>query len=326
MRGNEYHAMIKFFLVLLLSACTITLHAQTATKTVAQDGTGDYTTVQAALDAVPLHNQQPLVIYIKKGIYKEKLHLDSTKDHITLIGEDENNTIITYADHAGGRAPNGDSIRTFTSYSCSINASDFRAEHLTFQNTAGPTAGQAVALAVKADRASFIHCRMLGYQDTLLAGSYGPTRQYYRECYIEGSIDFIFGYAAALFYKCHIHSNRDAYITAASTIQTQSAGYVFKECKITADSGVTKVYLGRPWRPFSSVTYINCYLGGHILPQGWDNWGKTTNEQTARYAEYKNYGPGANTNARVKWARQLTKKEAAAFTPSFIYGDWKFKL
>ena len=304
---------------------SMSLSAQTIKKTVAKDGSGDYTTVQAALDAVPLHNKIPVVIFIRSGVYKEKLHLDSTKDFVTLIGEDEHNTILTYDDHAGMRSPSGDSITTYSSQTCMIRGNDFRAEHLTFENTAGMYAGQAVALAVRGDRASFIHCRMLGFQDTLLAGiSY--CRQYYKHCYIEGSTDFIFGYAAALFYKCQIHSNRNSYITAAATLQSRPVGYVFRDCTLTAGAGVAKVFLGRPWRPYSSVTWINCRMGAHILPEGWDNWRKASNEKTARYAEYKSTGPGANPDSRVGWARQLTKKEAKAFTQAYIFGDWKFKL
>ncbi len=308
----------------ILILFTLSLHAQVIKKVVARDGSGDYTTIQAALDAVPLHNSQPVLIYVKKGTYHEKVQVDSTKDFITLIGEDEMNTIITWEDHAGGRTPAGDTITTFSSWTFIVKANDFRAEHLTFQNTAGVRAGQAVALSVKGDRIAFIHCRMIAFQDTLLAGAV-PGRQYYRECYIEGSTDFIFGAATALFYKCTIHSNRNSFITAANTPASQSVGYVFRNCRITADTGVTKVFLGRPWRPYSSVAYIHCFLGNHILPAGWDNWGKTTNEQTARYAEYNSYGPGANGAARVPWSKQLTKKEAKKYTTAFIYGDWKLK-
>lgn len=294
------------------------------TFTVAQDGSGDFTTVQAAFDAVPLNNTKPVHIYIRKGIYKEKLRLDSTKNFVTLTGEDEFNTILTYDDHAGMRNATGDSITTYSSPSCAIFANDFHAAHLTFANTAGISAGQAVALRVSGDRAVFVHCRMLGFQDTLLAGTF-PCRQYYRDCFIEGSTDFIFGYAAALFYKCIINNKNNSYITAAATVQTQPIGYVFKDCTVTADSGITKVFLGRPWRPWSSVTWINCRLGAHILPEGWDNWRKASNEQTARYAEYKSSGPGAAPAQRVRWSRQLTKKETKQFTAVRIFGDWKPK-
>ncbi|TWF39812.1 pectinesterase [Chitinophaga polysaccharea] len=299
------------------------LPAQVVRKTVAQDGSGDYTTVQAALDAIPLHNTVPVHIYIRKGIYKEKLHLDSTKDFVTLTGEDAQNTILTYDDHAGMHSPTGDTITTYSSPSCIIHGNNFRAEELTFANTAGISAGQAVALSVKGDRATFIHCRMLGFQDTLLAGTF-YVKQYYEDCYIEGSTDFIFGYAAAFFNRCQINSKSNSYITAAATPPAYPVGYVFKDCKLTADSGVTRVYLGRPWRPYASVTWLHCEMRAHILPAGWDNWRKTANEQTARYAEYKSKGPGANNKGRASWARQLTKKEARQFSPAKIFGDWKF--
>ncbi|MBS0029009.1 pectin esterase [Chitinophaga sp. 2R12] len=317
--------MKQFILTFVYLFVCLQLAARPLTKTVAKDGSGDYTSVQAALDAVPLHNKIPVHIFIKKGIYREKLHLDSTKDFVTLTGEDEYNTILTYDDHAGMRNIAGDSITTYSSPSCMINANDFRAAHLTFENTAGMYAGQAVALSVKGDRAVFEHCRMLGFQDTLLAGTF-YCRQYYKSCYITGSTDFIFGYAAALFYKCHINSNRNSYITAAATLQSRPVGYVFKDCLLTADSSVTKVFLGRPWRPYASVTWLNCKMGAHILPEGWDNWRKEANEKTARYAEYNSSGPGARPGDRVKWSRQLSRKEAKQYTREYIFGDWKLNL
>lgn len=289
--------------------------------TVDKDGSGDFTTLQAAFDKIPKNNKKQVIINIRAGVYKEKLHLDSTKDHVLLISNDKFNTILTYDDHAGKKNAAGETINTQTSWSFLINANNFHAVNITFQNSAGFTAGQAVAVEVRGDRAMFENCRFLGNQDVLFTNS-DKSRQYYKECYIEGSTDFIFGSATAWFERCHIHSKKNSHITAASTPQQNRFGYVFKECIFTADTAFTKVSLGRPWRPYASVTYLRCYLDRHILPQGWDNWKNPANEKTARYAEYKNYGPGANVSQRFAWARQLTDNEAREFNILTVLRGW----
>ena len=288
---------------------------------VAQDGTGNYTKVQEALDAVPFNNQSPIEIFVKKGIYKEKLHLDSSKCFVKMIGEDAVTTILSYDDHTGKVLPDGSVINTMNSQSFYIKADDFTAENITFQNDAGLTAGQAVALKVAGDRASFINCRIIGFQDTLFTND-DNSRQYYRNCYIEGSTDFIFGSSTALFVNCHLHSKKNSHVTAASTPREHAYGYVFLNCRLTADTGITKVSLGRPWRPYASVTYIHCEIGSHILAQGWDNWKNPENEKTARYAEYKNRGPGADISGRVPWSQQLTDEQVKQFTTINILRNW----
>jgi pectinesterase len=288
---------------------------------VAQDGSGNYKTVQAALDAVPAGNKKKVTIFIKKGIYKEVIVVDARKSFVTLTGEDRDNTILTYNNHAGTKMENGDTLNTWTSASFFVYANDFHAENITFENNAGFTAGQAVALRVEGNRAAFINCRMVGNQDVLFLSGSG-VKQYFRDCYIEGTTDFIFGAATAVFKNCHIHSKKNSHVTAASTNSIIPFGFVFFNCWLTADSNINKVSLGRPWSPTASVTYINCRIEKHIVPTGWDNWKNPANEATARYAEYNSSGPGANPGARVKWSRQLTDEEVKRFTLKNILGDW----
>lgn len=303
-------AVIIFLFVAL--GC-IPASAQKQKWTVAQDGSGNYTSVQAAFNAVPLNNTTPVKIYIKKGIYKEKLTLDSTKNLVTLVGEDAKNTILTYNDHTGLIAPDGSVINTYTSPSFFIKANNFTAHNITFQNDAGFSAGQAVAVFAYGDELVFDHCRFLGFQDVLFCS--GPnSRQYYSNCYIEGTTDFIFGPATVVFQKCHIHSKKNSHVTAASTPAGHPFGFVFMQCRLTADSSLHMVSLGRPWRPYASVTYIKCRLGNHIIPEGWNNWKNAVNENTARFAEYKSTGPGANVIQRAKWARQLSAAEVKKYT------------
>ncbi len=297
-------------------------HAQFPQKmVVAQDGTGNYTTVQQALDAVPLNNRSPIEIFIRKGVYKEKLYLDSTKNFVTMIGESANETVITYDDHTGKIAPDGSIINTITSQTFYIKADDFTATNLVFENNAGMTAGQAVAVRVQGDKVFFTDCSLRGFQDVLFTSGEN-SRQYYKHCYIEGTTDFIFGAATVLFDSCLIRSKKNSHVTAASTPKEHAYGYVFRKCRLVADTGVNKVSLGRPWRPYANVVYLECMIGDHILAQGWDNWKNPENEKTARYAEYKNTGPGAGISGRVSWARQLTDAEAAKYTIDNILNGW----
>lgn len=288
---------------------------------VAKDGSGDYTTVQAALDAVPSGNLNPVSIFIKKGKYKEVVVVDARKNFITLTGEDKDNTILTFDNHAGTKLPNGDTLNTWTCASFLIFASNFHAQNLTFENNAGFTAGQAVALRIEGNRVSFKNCRIVGFQDVLFLSGSG-VKQYFEDCYIEGTTDFIFGAATAVFKNCIIHSKKNSHVTAASTNSIIPYGFVFFNCKLTADSNVNKVSLGRPWSPTASVTYINCWLGKHIIAGGWNNWKNPANETTARYAEYKSTGPGANPTARVTWSKQLTDDEVKKFSLKNILGEW----
>jgi pectinesterase len=313
--------MRKTVLILMLCSVAFAAFTQKQNIIVAQDGSGDYKTLQAALDAIPSNSAKPVTIRIRKGIYKEVITVDATKRFISLVGEDPQNTILTFDNHAGTRLPNGDTLNTWTCASTVIYGNDFHAENIAFENNAGFTAGQAVALRIEGNRASFKNCRMTGNQDVLFLSGSG-VKHFFKDCYIEGTTDFIFGAATAVFKNCHIHSRKNSHVTAASTNSIIPFGFVFFNCRLTADSNINKVSLGRPWSPTASVTYLNCWLGDHIIAEGWNNWKNPANEATARYAEYKSSGPGANPEKRVKWAKQLTDEEAAKYTIKNILGDW----
>lgn len=314
--------MMKTALIFLMFLISCVAIAQSKKITVAQDGSGQYKTVQAAFDAIPSNNKTPITIFVKKGIYKERLSLDSSKNFVHLVGEDKRKTLLTYNNHARMRMSNGDTLNTWTCASFFIYANDFSAENISFENNAGFDSGQAVAVFAYGTRLKFRNCGFMGFQDVLFLSGVG-SKQYYENCYIEGTTDFIFGAATAVFKDCHIHSKKNSHVTAASTPKEIPYGFVFFNCKLTADSNVNKVSLGRPWRPYASVTYLNCEIGNHIIPGGWDNWRNPANEQTARYAEYNSTGPGANREARVKWIKQLTEEEARTYTLKNIFGDWK---
>ncbi len=269
---------------------------------VAKDGSGDFFTIKEAIDAVPdFRKSKRTTILIRAGEYKEKIIVPESKINVSLTGEDE--TIITNNDYASKPNCFGENMGTSGSSTIYIYAPDFYAENITFTNTAGKV-GQAVACFVAADRVYFKNCRFLGNQDTLY--TYGKkSRQYYENCYIEGTIDFIFGWSTALFNNCTIKSLDNGYITAPSTDPGQKYGYVFMNCKLIADERVSEVYLGRPWRPEAQSVFIHCNLGKHICPEGWHNWKKPEAEKTTFFAEYQNSGEGADISKRVSWSHQL---------------------
>lgn len=309
----------KFISFFLLSVSILSLSAAEPHYdfTVAQDGSGDFTTVQEAINAVPdFRKANRTTILIRKGNYKEKIIIPECKINLSLIGED--GAVITYDDYASKLNRFGEEKSTSGSASCYIYAPDFIAENLTFENSAGPV-GQAVACFVSGDRAIFRKCRFLGNQDTLYTYGY-PTRQYYEDCYLEGTVDFIFGKATAVFNRCDIHSRGKGYVTAPATPEDSRYGYVFHDCRLTAAEGVENVSLSRPWRPYAQAVFINCELGKHISPAGWDNWGKASNEQTVNYAEYNSKGPGANPTARAPYSRQLTDPTPYAI-PTVLAGN-----
>ena len=282
------------------------------TIVVSRDGTGNFRTLQEAIESARAFMDYTVTIYVRNGVYKEKVIVPSWVENIDIIGEDRDKTIITYDDHA-----NINKMGTFRTYTVKVEGSDITFKNLTIENNAAQL-GQAVALHTEGDRLKFINCRILGNQDTIYTGA-KFTRLYFKDCYIDGTTDFIFGPSTALFEDCIIHSKRNSYVTAASTPKEAKYGYVFKHCKLTAEPGVDKVYLGRPWRPYAYTLFIECELGKHIVSAGWHNWGKQSNEETARYMEYKNTGEGANASDRVAWSKQLTKKEAEAVTVDAIF-------
>jgi len=300
--------------VLLLAS-----HALAATEfTVSPDGHGDYKTVTDALNAVPqtTEAQQPCIIHIKPGVYKELIYLQHEKHFVRLVGEDAAATVLTGSLHADLPGPDGKPLGTFRTPSTQIDADDFAAENITFENAAGPV-GQALALRVDGDRATFRHCRFLGWQDTILLNR---GRQYFADCYIAGHVDFIFGGATAFFERCCIHCLKTGYITAAATPQENPFGFVFDHCTITGETPDVKTFLGRPWRPYASVVWLNTEMAGVVRPAGWDNWRDPEREHTARYAEFQSTGPRAPAAGRVAWARPLSEAEAKSLTPQKVLG------
>ncbi len=291
---------------------------------VARDGTAEFRNIDDAIEVCRAFMEYHKVIFVKKGIYKEKLILPSWLTNIEICGEDRDNTIITYDDHANVFIPGTDrKMGTFRTYTVRVDGNDITFRNITIENNAARL-GQAVALHTQGDRLAFVNCRILGNQDTVYTGGIN-TRLYFKDCHIEGTTDFIFGPSTAWFENCTILSRTDSYITAASTPQDVEYGYVFNRCKIVAAEGVSKVYLGRPWRPYAHTLFMNCQLGKHILPVGWHNWSNTQNEKTTRYCEYDNHGEGAATKERAAWTRQLTKKEAAKVTLENVFrqnGGW----
>lgn len=299
-------------LLLLVAVSGTWAQERQDTIVVSRDGTGNFRTLQEAIESARAFMDYTVTIYVRNGVYKEKVIVPSWVENIDIIGEDRDKTIITYDDHA-----NINKMGTFRTYTVKVEGSDITFKNLTIENNAAQL-GQAVALHTEGDRFKFINCRILGNQDTIYTGA-KFTRLYFKDCYIDGTTDFIFGPSTALFEDCIIHSKRNSYVTAASTPKEAKYGYVFKHCKLTAEPGVDKVYLGRPWRPYAYTLFIECELGKHIVSAGWHNWGKQSNEETARYMEYKNTGEGANASERVAWSKQLTKKEAEAVTVDAIF-------
>lgn len=282
---------------------------------VAQDGSGDYKTVQEAFDVVPKLKSERTVIFVKNGTYKQVITLEADKNNVTLIGEDVNKVILTYDNYANKINPETNkNYGTSGSSSCFIKGSGFYAKNITFENASGPV-GQALAIHIVGDKAVFSNCKFLGFQDTVYGGD---ARQYFKDCYLEGSTDFIFGSSTAFFDNCILHTKGGSAITAASTKEKVKYGYVFNNCKITGTgTGITT--LGRPWRPYASVVFLNAVMSDAIKPAGWNNWGKTENEQTARYAEYNSTGIGAYPNERVKWMKSLTADQIKEYSVENVF-------
>lgn len=302
--------MFLFVSKIALFTLLVAAAANAQAVVVAVDGSAKFKSIQQAINHVPANNDRRVVIHIKPGVYQERLRVD--KRFITLRGEDPLKTVIT---HRVSALQAGSTRLAFTAH---VNGDDFHAENLTFENTFG-IGSQAVALFVDADRAEFRNCRFLGWQDTLFVNG---SRQSFKDCYIEGHVDFIFGSASAIFENCTIHSKGEGYVTAHyRTSDEENTGFVFVRSRLTGVNTGKGVFLGRPWRPYARVVFVECWLGSHIRPEGWDNWRDPSREKTASFAEYKSKGPGANPAARVAWSKQLTGSEAAAFSRSrFLAG------
>lgn len=294
-------------LILMLVSIVALAQPNAPDIVVSKDGKGQFTSIQEAILSVRDYKPTRTTIYVKNGVYEEKITVPANKCDITIIGEDAEKTIITWADYAAK-----DKMGTFKTWTMRVDGRGIRLENLTIQNTAGRV-GQAVALHIEGDMCDVVNCKLLGDQDTLFCGTNG-NREYFRNCHIEGTTDFIFGPATVWFEECDILCKADSYITAASTPREEAYGMVFNKCKITAADDVKRLYLGRPWRAYSAVIFMNCELPKCIVAEGWHNWGKAENEKTARYAEYKNTGGGASPSTRVKWSMQLSDEEASKVT------------
>lgn len=294
--------------------------------TVDQNGSGNYKTIQEAVNSVRDLGEKEVKILVKNGTYKEKLIIPSWKTNLTIIGESKDRTIITFDDYSGKTNGSKDAfgnekISTYTSYTVLIQGNDCQLENLTIINASGRV-GQAVALHVEGDRFIAKNCKISGNQDTLYAATEN-SRQYYFNCFIEGTTDFIFGKATAVFQESEIKSLSDSYITAAATSKNQQFGFVFFNCKLVADAVVGKVYLGRPWRPSAKTVFLNCDLGKHIIDVGWNPWKGDKmfpdKEKTTTYAEYKSTGEGASPKTRINWSKQLSDREAKQYTIQNIF-------
>ena len=287
------------------------------TLVVARDGTGQFRNISEAVEVCRAFMEYHKVIYVKKGIYKEKLVIPQWLTNIEICGEDRDNTIITWDDHANILLPSiGKGMGTFRTYTLKIQGSRITLKNITIENNSARL-GQAVALHTEGDGLTFLNCRFLGHQDTIYTGN-AKTRLYFSHCYIEGTTDFIFGPSTAWFEQCDIFCKANSYITAASTPQDVAYGYIFNNCRISCDQQVDKVYLGRPWRDYGYTLFMNCELPRQIRPEGWHHWREEA-KQTARYLEYNNRGEGAATDKRVAWSRQLTKKQAQSITPALVF-------
>jgi len=293
-----------------------------ANAVVAADGSGDFRTVQDAINAVPQNTSASnrWVIFIKAGTYRELIYVQREKRFVTLVGEDPARTVLTYNLNANMTGADGKPIGTFRTPSTVIDADDFTAENLTFENGAGPV-GQALALRVDGDRVVFRNCRFLGWQDTIFLNR---GRQYFEDSFIAGHVDFIFGGATAFFERCHLHCWRNGYITAASTPESERHGFVFAHGRITGQSSDVKTYLGRPWRDFAQVSFVNVEMSDVVRPEGWHNWDRPEREKTARYSEVGTTGRGASSG-RVSWARPLSADDVKSLTPGTVLrgsDDW----
>jgi pectinesterase len=330
---------------LFLSACQSAI-------TVSPDGSAKFTSIQAAIDSIQ-PGPKPVTIHIKPGTYAEHITIAYDKPPIRMYGDDAAATVLIFNLQHNTLGPNGIPIGTARSASTTIRSKDFEADDLTFANSTPPMSSQAVALAAEGDRQIYRHCRFVGLVDTLftnggpppltpgdtrpsIPGTHGPAttvaptaswtnRLYFENCYIEGTVDFIFGNSTAVFNNCEIHAKHAGYLTAGSTLKEAEYGYVFMNCKLTAASDVKdgSVYLGRPWRDYAAAIYLNCWMGAQINKDGWSPWKSVPQRiRTVRYAEYESTGPGASPKTRVPWSRQLTDEEAAATTIPEVLSGW----
>lgn len=283
---------------------------------VAQDGSGDHRTVQAAVDAARAFPYGRVDVLVRDGVYAEQVVVPSWNPRVSLVGESPGGVVITWGSHFAqvDRGRNS----TFHTATLRVSGDDFHARNLTVVNTAGPV-GQALALFVDADRVVFEDCRFLGHQDTIYAAGEG-SRQYFDGGTVEGTTDFIFGRATTVFEGVHVRALAGSYVTAASTPEGVPFGFVFLGGRLTAAPGVDSLTLGRPWRDHARTAWIGTELDAPVRAAGWDDWGRPETHATAFYAEHGTTGRGAGLDGRVPWARRLTDAEAARYAPEHIFG------
>jgi pectinesterase len=286
---------------------------------VAADGSGQYKTVRAAIDACPqiTHDDgRRWTIFVKAGTYRELVYIQREKRFVRVLGEDAATTKISFDLYNDMPGPDGKILATYRTPTVMLDADDFTFETITLENSAGPK-GQALAIRVDGDRERFIHCRFIGWQDTILVNR---GRHYFEDCFITGATDFIFGGATVWFERCHIEAAGNGYLTAASTPDFQPYGYVFNHCRITGAKPGLRTFLGRPWRDYAQTVYLNCEMSDVVDPRGWNNWGKAYAEKVANYAEFNSTGAGATPEKRVPWMKQLTAEQAAEYTIEHVLG------
>lgn len=282
------------------------------------NGGGDFTSVQACFDALPSKPAAWRTVRIMPGTYREKVALDVYKDkvHVVGAGRTPDEVRIVWNDFSG-KTVDGYELTTYDSYTFSVQADDVWLEGFTVENDAGRV-GQAVALETRGDRIRIDDCRLIGDQDTFFTKGY-VSRVCVADSYIEGTTDFIFGPSIVLFDGCTVHCKSNSYITAASTTERNKYGYVFRNCRVTAADGVTRLYLGRPWKSTARTVWLACELPAAIRPEGWHNWRDPARERTSFYAEWGCTGPGADRSGRVGWSHALSDAEAAEYTPERIF-------
>lgn len=313
------HEMSRMIAALMPDALPeLASHLQIPDLVVAKDGSGDFFTIAEAVAAIPDFCRANTTIEVCSGLYREKISIPYTKQNVILKGRGD--VTLSWDDYASKIGATKEPMGTSGSATIYFGGSNWTVDNITFENCAGRV-GQAVAVQCIGTNINFSRCRFLGNQDTLYLYGTGnhdgetfPNNAVVRfeECYVEGTTDFIFGSATAIFKNCEIHSKSDSYVTAASTCKGQAAGMIFIECRLTADDGVTSCYLGRPWREYAQTVFIRCNLGSHIRPEGWHDWDKPTAHKTAYYGESGSTGAGA-AGKRVSWARKLSPKDVQRF-------------
>lgn len=282
---------------------------------VSTDNSGDFKKIQDAINSIPDNNPVRKVLFLKKGKYVEKIVVPYKKTNITLVGENVDSTIISYNDASLETI----AMNTFTSYTFRTDADDFEAMNITIENTA--TSAQAVALHGNGDRQTFLHCRVLGWQDTYFNNI--RTRNYFKDCFMQGAVDYLFGFGIALFDSCIINTLRtDGYLTAAATSQNYKFGFVFSDCRITSQPEITSFYLGRPWFAYARTVFLNCWENSGVNAEGWKAW--KGREDTCYYREYKCTGPGSGTSGRVYFGKQLTEQESRSYVMDSIFARSAF--